>query len=98
MKKKMSKIVLVGGAMLIVILFVLFVPYILGATAAEGADLQKYNGTSQQGNDTVRAYSAMNTMLIGLTSISLETIAIFVAILCVIAGLLLLGYSGNKRK
>jgi len=87
-KKRMNGIVLVGGVLAIVILFVLFVPAILGATASQG-DLEKYNGSSQQGNDTVRIAKSMDTFFVGLTNAPLQIAAIFLAIVCVMITILM---------
>lgn len=80
----MHPIVVVGGVMAIIILFVIFVPAILGATAAD-RDLEKYNGSSPQGNQTVKTANAIDKYLVTLTGMPLYVIAFFVAISCVIA-------------
>lgn len=79
-KRKGHPIVIVGGIVVIIVAFIIFVPAILGATAA-GGDLEKYNGTSQQGNDTVKTAHAINTYLVGITGIPLTIIAFAVGIL-----------------
>lgn len=92
---KMNSLVIVGGAMAIIMLFVIFTPAILGATAGD-RDLEKYNGTSQAGNQTVKTASVIDTYLVGLTGMPLQVIAFFVAIFCVIAAVLWMGKK-NKR-
>lgn len=81
-RRKINPILLAGGVVVIVIGFLLFVPYILGATAG-GADIQKYNGTSDQGNETVRIAGVVNTFYVGMTSTPM-VLAAFVSALFVV--------------
>lgn len=87
----MHPIVIVGGIMAIVILLFLFVPSILGATSLSGGNLTKYNGTSDQGNNTARAAGVLDTYLVGLTGIPLEIFMFLVAIACVVVIVLWVG-------
>ena len=82
-RNKIHPIFIAGGVVVIVVALLLFTPAILGATAA-GSDLEKYNGSSQQGNDTVRIAGAVDTYLVGLTSIPLVLAAWASALFAVI--------------
>jgi predicted RND superfamily exporter protein len=93
-RKGLHPVVMVAGIMVIVLLFFIFTPAILGATAANG-DLEKYNGSSQQGNDTVRISGALNTYLSGITGISFEMVVMLVALFCVIVVLV---WAFGRRK
>lgn len=93
-RRGLHPIVMVAGVLVILILFLIFTPAILGATAANG-DLEKYNGTSQQGNDTVRISGVLNTYLVGVTTVPLEWVVMLVAIFCVIV--VLVWAFGRKR-
>jgi hypothetical protein len=82
-RRGLHPVVMAAGVMVIVLLLFIFTPAILGATAANG-DLEKYNGSSQQGNDTVRISGVLDTYLVGITSISFELVVMLVALFCVI--------------
>jgi hypothetical protein len=86
-RSRIHPLFIAGGVVAIVVLFLIFTPAILGATAA-GNDLEKYNGTSQQGNETVRIGHAINTYFVGIAGIPLTlaafATAIFVAILAML--------------
>lgn len=84
---KINPIFIVGGMVVIVLIFLLFTPAILGAASA-GNDLEKYNGTSQQGNDTARIAGVVNGFLVGATSIPLMVAAYAVALLAFVAVIL----------
>lgn len=86
-RKGLHPIILVGGVVAIVLIFLLFVPSILGATAAQN-DLEKYNGTSQQGNDTARISGVLDRYLIGVSGLPLTWMAWFVALFAVIVVIL----------
>lgn len=68
-------ILVVGGIVAIVIALLIFTPAILGATSS-GNNVEKYNGTSQAGNDTARIAGGVNTFFVGITGIPL-TLAAF---------------------
>jgi hypothetical protein len=93
-RRGLHPIVMVAGVLVIVLLFFIFTPAILGATASNG-DLEKYNGTSQQGNDTVRISGVLNTYLVGVTTLPLTWVVMLVAIFCVIV--VLVWAFGRKR-
>ena len=79
-KKGIHPVWIAGGVVVIVMAFLLFTPAILGSAAASG-DLEKYNGSSQQGNDTVKTASVINGFLVGMTGIPLVVAAFVVAII-----------------
>jgi hypothetical protein len=81
-KGRINPIIVAGGVVVIVILFVLFTPAILGSASSSG-NLEKYNGTSNQGNDTARIANSIDNFFVGLTGIPL-TLAAFVAALFVV--------------
>lgn len=82
-RNRINPLFIAGGVVAIVVLFLIFTPAILGATAS-GNDLEKYNGTSQQGNETVRIGHAMNTYFVGLSGIPLTLAAFATALFVVI--------------
>lgn len=86
-KKGIHPILLAGGVVVIVIGFLLFVPYILGATAGQ-SDLEKYNGTSQQGNETVRISGVASNFFVGMTSAPLVLAAYATSLFVVVASIL----------
>jgi hypothetical protein len=86
-KKGIHPVLIAGGVVVIVVAFLIFVPAILGATAS-GSDLEKYNGTSQQGNDTVRIASVVNNYLVTVTGLPL-TVAAYATVLFVFVAVVL---------
>lgn len=81
-KNRVHPLLVAGGVVVIVLALLIFTPFILGATAS-GNDLEKYNGSSQQGNDTARISHEMNSFFVGLTGIPL-VLAAFVSALFVV--------------
>lgn len=86
-KHGMHPLVLMGGIAVIVLLFVIFVPVILGATA-NSRDIERYNGTSQTGNETVSAANAIDSYFVGLIGIGMLPVALLVGVFCAVAGVI----------
>ena len=84
---RVNPLIIAGGVVVIVVAFLLFVPAILGATSA-GSDIEKYNGSSQQGNDTARIAGVIDTYFVGLTGIPLVLAAFATALFVVIIAMI----------
>jgi hypothetical protein len=88
-RKKANSLLIMGGVVAIVVMFLIFVPAILGATASQN-DLEKYNGSSNQGNETVRISGVVNTFFVGITGIPLVIAAMLTALAVVMVAVLML--------
>lgn len=71
------------GIVAFLIVFVIFVPAILG-TAAGAHNIEKYNGTGSGGNSTPKAMYGVETLLIGVTTHMPIVLAIFAVLVLVI--------------
>lgn len=95
-RNRVNPLIIAGGVVVIVVAFLLFVPAILGATSA-GSDIEKYNGSSQQGNDTARIAGVIDTYFVGLSGIPLTLAAFATALFVVILAMLWLLRSKKSK-
>lgn len=94
-KKGIHPILLAGGVLVILIGLAIFVPAILGSVSGS-SDLEKYNGTSDQGNQTVRIAHSIDSFFVGMFDVPLFLGTLLISIFIIILAMLYLSKSGGK--
>lgn len=88
-RKNKTTLFVVGGVMILVIIFMLFIPAILGSASAS-SDLEKYNGTSDAGNQSVKTAGVINNFLATVSGLGMYLVVFSVAIVIVCAAIMMM--------
>jgi len=76
-------IIILFGILVFITLAVIFTPAIFGSMSAS-SDLEKYAGASQAGNETARAVSGLDSIVIGVYSLPATSGFLAFVIICLV--------------